>query len=484
MKALLRSIVDFDAKTSQENLTLNLQRLITSRYQWQRPDDQKLFDFVVDYFKHQLEVPQGATIKDYFERLKDIEVLERLSDVEATPVYIRTNFTHLLTTTLEDQNRIRAVGILKESQEIITKGLEIDGEKKQGIRDGFQHFASKANDLIVPIQNAKTRGDVREDGQEVWNEYDIAKKNKDKAYGRFSGLENIDTVCHGQKKGELWIHAAYPGELKTSFAMNYCYNLVTRYRANVLYCSLEMPYSQLRRQSYVIHSANARWKLDGYEQPLDYRKVRDGQLDEKDEGFYQNVIKDFTNNPGYCSFEVWAPDHEVTMDDIRLEAELLHKQMELGLIVIDHGQLVEARKKKKSKDYTIELNSIIRDAKKMALHFDGGNGIPVLMLFQINRQGKDEADKAEGRYKMKALTYANEAEKSADIITTTYLNDDHRRAGTTMFCNLKNRDNPLFEPFVASVNFSCRRIANMGSFGSGHSLSVDDHRSVFKLMDV
>ena len=486
MKQLLRSVIDFDGQITQDHLVFNLNKLHSSRYEWPRPDDQRIYRFVLDYFQSRLEVPQSATIKDYFERTKDTEAVERLSDISTAPAYVRTNFKYLLDSQLEEQNRVKAVSILKETQEIITKGLEVEGERKSGVKDGLQHFASKANELIIPDYNARTRGDLRADGQEVWNEYETAKLNKGKAYGRFTGLSQIDTVCHGQKKGELWVHAAYPGELKTSFAMNWSYNLVTRYRANVLYVSLEMPYAQLRKQAYVLHSSNARWRGRGFDRGLDYRKVRDGDLTPEEESFYQEVIQDFHTNPEYTSFEVWSPDREVTIDDIKLEAELLHKQMEVGLIVLDHGMLIEARKKKRSKDYVVELNSVIRDAKKLALHFNGGEGVPVLMLFQINRQGKDEADKAEGRYKMKALTYANETEKSADIITTTYLNDDHRKNGTTIFCNLKNRDNPLFEPFIASVNFSARRIYNMDSFNSesGRGMSVEEHRSALDAMNM
>jgi replicative DNA helicase len=418
VKPILRSVIDFDGKISQDNLILNLQRLVSSKYEWTRPDDQRVYNFTLSFFQQRMEVPSAQTLKDYFERTKDIEAVERVKDLENVSSYIRTNFDELLKNALEEQHRIKAVALLKESQEIITKGLEIEGERKHGVREGLQHFASRANDLITSEYNARTRGDIRDDGQDVWNDYEQAKVNKDKVWGKFTGLNNIDKCCHGAKKGELWVHAAFPGELKTSLAMNWCYNLVTRYKTNVFYVSLEMPYAQLRRIAYVIHSASAKWPLAGYDKPLDYRKVRDGMLDPKEEAFYKDVVADFHRNPDYCSFEVWSPDREVNIDDIRLEAELLHKRMEVGLIVLDHGMLIEARKKKRSKDYVVELNSVIRDSKKLALHFNQGEGIPVLMLFQINRQGKNEADKNEGRYKMSALTYANECCAEGTLVKT------------------------------------------------------------------
>lgn len=491
MKRLLRSIIDTDGTITQENLVQNFQRLHAARIEWTRPDDEKVYAYVLDYFQQRYEVPSIQTLEDYFGQIGgtgDIETLERLKDIRAASSYVRTNFVHLLQSIQEEQNKIKAVALLKETQEIITRGLDIkDGRekvRKQGVREGVTHFTQRAFDLIQVDYSSRTRGDIRKDGRQVLDEYETAKVNKDKVWGRFTGLNEIDKICHGAKPGELWVHAGFPGELKTGFACNWAYNLVTRYRSNVLYFSLEMPYEQLRRQLYTMHSAHAKWAAEGL-QPLDYRKVRDGELSPSEEVFYRRVVEDFSENPDYCEFEIIAPDRDMTIKDIKLEAEMLHKQMEVGLIIIDHGQLVTPGKS--SKDYVVELNGIVRDAKKLALHFNHGEKVPVLMLFQINRQGKEEADKNEGRYKASAIAYANEVEKSADIITTTYLNDEHRQRGTTLFCNLKNRDNPKFEPFMAKVDFAPRRIRNMDIFrgSTGRGMGVEDHTAALTaLLDV
>lgn len=1106
-QGLLRSVIDFEETLSQENMIANFQKLAATNLEWARPEDKKVFDFLKSYFQLRLEMPSKATLIDYFEEAQDVETQERIKDIEKSPPYIRSNFAHLLSSTLEEQYRLQTVQLFKQAQEIATKGLMVDGEKKFGVQDSIIHVTSSLHKLSNPTHNTRLRGELREDAAEVWDEYQAAKANKGLAYGRFTGLNNIDKVCHGAKKGEMWVHAAFSGELKcenratrifdhktrkmrtvgeifdsgdlpivtalhregetfrlveaqvshvvengirdiyrlrlktgryvdattnhliftatgwkelgeiqpgefvavprqfvvsnprkdfsdaqvkfigymlgdghfggsgsvidfaagipevrldfestlkelgyrqgtalevpqlwyhnrpddkglvcsahtsapgrvlaerlglwksrssnkfipaeffglpesqvalllgalwstdgschakdhsrtdraskskrndityasicerlcldiqsillrlgiqssvtrvdttykgepyvfytlrvtgndskrkfcqkvrvvgkeasfaalaarlpedsgrliptlflpggrkfrqpagyirpsntvkgwktasveeirkflepgdheliealegdldwdavesvtyestemtydlsvpehhsfvandivthnTTFATNWCYNLVTRYRSNVLYISLEMTYEHIRRLIYVIHSANARFKLQGFK-PLDYRKVRDGDLSDEEEIFYRLVVDDFNSNEEYGRFEVWRPaDLEVTVDDIQREAEITHRQTEVGLLVIDHGGLVDPRKRKRSKDPLQEANSVIRDAKRLALNFNGGEAIPTLLLFQINRQGKDEADKNEGQYKnLKALAYANEClvgntlvrtnhglvpiqsvtpgdqvwsstgwknvlhrfdqgprevfrletsggwtltatanhrvrtldemgnlqwsrfdqltseswvlscrvldevlesneqemwpigdlyrtiyrryrcfprdgalidgrvvvpigpikelirtldgvddpevhqlanliktykvqrvkevvpagveevfdlevngdhefmsgmllshncERSADIVTATYLNTEHRKNGTTVFSNLKNRDNPLFDPFIASVDFSCRRMTNQDPFAgsSNRGMSMDDQRTV------
>lgn len=482
MKRLLRSIIDHQGAITQQNLVFNFTKLMNSKIDWNTPVDERIYNFIYQYFNTQLEMPALRTVKDYFERLQDLEVTERLKDVESAEWYVRSNFSHLLTTTLEKQNEHKAVGLLKETQDIMLRGIEIDGERKFGIKDAFMHMMSKANDLMTPNFNAKFRGNVRADGEDMAKEYLNAKNNKNKVWGRFTGIEEIDRACRGAKRGELWVHGAFPGELKTTFALNWCYNLVTFFNTNVLYLSLEMPYEQVRRGIYTLHAANRKWITQGLQPPdykgLDYRAIRDGELTPEQEKFYlEHVIPDFNTNPNYCNFEVLNPDRELTMDAIRMEAELLNKQNEIGFVVIDHGQWVEARKGKKNKEYTIELNSVVRDAKQFAMRFNNNEGIPVLLLWQINRNGKDEAEKndPEGEYKLKAFTYSNEVEKTADVVTTTYLNKTHRENSTTRMSNPKNRDNSPFLPFDCHANLTTRKMFSVDRTSeTGGGMNVED----------
>jgi replicative DNA helicase len=269
----------------------------------------------------------------------------------------------------------------------------------------------------------------------------------------------------------------------TTFGNNWCYNAVTRFKKNVVYVSFEMTREQLRRSIITIHTANARFAQQGFK-ALDYRFIRDGLLTKEEKDFYLNhVIADFESNPTYTHYEVITPDRDWTMDDVRIQLEQLHKEFEVGLVVLDHGQWIEARRSRKNKDYTIELNSVVNDSKRLALTFDHNNGIPVVMLFQINRQGKDIADKNEGVYKISALTYSNACEKSADVITATYLNKELRAAGLTKFSCLKNRDNPPFEPFEAHINFMCRKIMSAKRL-EPQGFSVTSHDDYLGAIDI
>ncbi len=295
---------------------------------------------------------------------------------------------------------------------------------------------------------------VRKDGG-MSRDYLEAKANKARIFGCLTGIEKIDRACLGARPGDLWVHASYQGELRTTFALNWAYNLVTQYKTNVFYVALEMPYEQVRRSIYSIHSANKKWAVEGIA-PLDYREVRDGGLSLEDERFFmERVIPDLDNNANYGSLHVACSDEGTTIQEVGKEAEHLHKTEPLGLIVIDPGQGLEVPGE--GCDSDTERNLVIREAKRLALRFNH-QGIPVLLLWQLSPQAKDWADENEGQYLFASLP--NEIERIADIVTTTYLNHEGRARGQTRISNLKNRDEQPFRPFDTHIDFRSRRMAS------------------------
>jgi replicative DNA helicase len=481
MKRLLRGVIDWGG-LSREGLLANYNKLRTSKVTWVQATDRKIYRYVTDFFDVEQDVPSSKMLVEFFGKIDDIETVERLRDIGSATAYEGANFSHVLRTIIEDQHRSSLSAIVKDTIDIAQKGLVVgEGREKQkleGVKDAILHFQKKAADLLTEQSNAKTRGNIREDTPEAWADYQRAHAAPEAAVGKLFGVEEIDAVCKGAKNGELWLHAAYTGELKSVTGLNWCYQLVTRYATSVFFVSLEMPFVQIRNIVCVMHSTHQKWRDLGYPKPLEYRKVRDGELTDEESAFYKVVLDDFNTHESYGQFEVWSPDHDVTINDIKATAEAYARNIDLGFIVIDHGGIVTPGDK--FKDFNIGLNSVIRDAKKLALHFNQGVGMAVLLLFQINRQGKDDADKNEGRYKLRALSHANEAERSADVVTTSYLNEELRKDGRARFCNLKNRDNPLFEPVLLGIDFATRRITRAVEAGAGMTSGPDEVERILR----
>lgn len=485
-KRLLRSIIDFgDGKISREMLNSNYLALVQSSLEWINPDERKIFEFMKEYAQDNLEPPSSVTIKTVFERRAEITVTEKLDDIKAVAdVRHSTNFTFLLKELVETQTQNRFRALLTEIEEISTKGKTFKKGQAttiiKGTVDAIQYFNRKVYEILPPERNGRTKADVKEDAAKEYEHYCQVKANPVSAYGKLSGIKSIDNVCHGLKPGELWTHAAAPGHLKTAFATNWAYNSATKYRGNVLYVSMEMPATDIEQQIFAMHTSHARFAQKGLN-PLDRNKIRVGELSPEEEAFYQEAMNDMHTNPDYCRIKIWSPDRHVTVPDIRTYAEIEHKSMDVGMIILDHGELIKPAHS--YKDRTVELNEIVRELKMMALHFDSGAGIPVLLLYQINRAGQEAVAKKkgtdeEGEYHNYHLSYANGVEKDSDCITTTYKDDELDKRSEAILYNLKNRSHGKFTKTKIRVDYSCMRIydwdpADQSDIGCGELTAED-----------
>lgn len=252
----------------------------------------------------------------------------------------------------------------------------------------------------------------------------------------------------------------------TSLALNYAYNNSYLFGKNIFYGIFEMPYKQLRRQLYVIHSSHGKFVTDWYrkdlkngrENPylgLDYRKVRDGKLDELEYERLKIIAQDFKSNSKGKLF-VWRPAMQVGSEEVRKKAEMFHNKYGCDGIILDN--IGNMKPKFRTNDFVTMINSVVTECRFLALNFARGNTVPVLGLFHMNRQGKLRADKAEGRYDSAAISYANQLEKDADVITYTYLNDQLRQQGQFYMGCIKNRDNPVFPQFTGKVIWNTKRM--------------------------
>lgn len=137
----------------------------------------------------------------------------------------------------------------------------------------------------------------------------------------------------------------------------------------------------------------------------------------------------------------------------------------LGLAVAKGAhRLYAARTVLLAKGYTKAFND---DPAKVADHakaYEHDADYHETMYRTFRARGRGDArlpggaDKNGGKFGLHALSWANEAERSADVVTTSYLNDELRAQGETIVCNIKNRENPLFDPVRLSIDWGSRRI--------------------------
>ncbi|MBI1944520.1 MAG: hypothetical protein HYS27_02420 [Deltaproteobacteria bacterium] len=476
MKRILRSIIDC-GDVGGDHLLANYHAFVDAGLEPAAEHDTEIVQYIREFHQEFNSAPTLTSVQDAFEH--GFAALERLKEIKDAESYIGTQFRRLLKTLKEKQRENGFDLLLKESARIKTQGVKVGKLTKKGIDAALQNLVEGADRLRSDADGARTSGALREESADILARY--AERVTSPRFGRLLGLEKIDEVCRGLRAGELMLCLGFVGHGKTTFALNYAYNTAMIYGWDVIYFSLEMTRVQITDVLYTMHSMHPKFvdpESPNFSAvaPLDYRAIRDGLLAPEQHEFFKEVAHDMDSVREYSSkttdgdwrvpygeILIETPSKEVTVAEIKMKAEMHARRLEaegreLGLVIIDHALLVESSVGRSVDNYTVSVNYILRDVARMAVMFNGGKGIPVCMPFQANRTGWDAASKNDGHYKLNALSYANEAEKSASVITYVYMDDDMRDEGRVKIGCLKNRDNPHFKQFEARILWGPRRL--------------------------
>lgn len=474
MERILRSVLQVGNAPDAEECLVNWHKLVEYSLDFTTEEDKRIYDYLHQFYSSMSAPPDFSLAREFFEKKDDIECASRLDEIKKAQFYVRTNFLSIVRSEHEQQQLKSFIIACRDAASIAEHGRNLDkpinGKKVlRGVNDAMGYMFDKMSSFSHFESGDKLEGSIEEDADEVLDEYDLVTRSNVYSGRNILGLEPVDSACEGHKSGEFWVHCAYPGELKTTLALNYAYNNAYVFGKNIFYGIFEMTYRQLRRQLYVLHSSNGKFVADWHRADvkerrpnpylgLDYRKVRDGKLDALELERLKIVAQDFKAN---CKGKiyVWRPPQQVGANEVRKKSEMFHNKYGCDGIILDNiGNLKPAHR---TNDFVTMINSVVTECRFLALNFARGNTVPVFGLFHMNRQGKLRADKADGRYDSAAISYANQLEKDADVITYTYLNDQLRKDGKFYLGCLKNRENPMFERMVGKIFWNSKRMRHI-----------------------
>ena len=470
MKTLLRSTFRVDPSDDADLFLRNAQALRDSGLSYDIQEDEAIWTWVQDFTLQYHHVPDVTTLRGHFEAVGQMTVVDRLDTLSIERARTQGDFLKLMEARADDRRLRMTSEILREAANIATTGITIkDGKKEEHLRGpihALRYVVDRAAEVVAPSTGMRLSGNVTHDGLSIKTAYERVESDPLAGMGQLTGIEQMDIVMKGSKRGELWTHAAFTGGMKSTFAINWHYNQAIFYRHSSILFSLEMPYTQVRSILVAIHTAHpkfaearAEFKLG---KSLDYTKFRDGELSKEEKEFlFEYVIPDLgdeKNNYGNLHIEVSDPDKsDFNMNDVRSRSELLYsKDPAIRMLTLDHAGLMASRNRYNST--TERLNEVLRDAKRMAMNFNRGSGIAVNTLFQISREGFKAAEKNGGQYNLTHLSYANEAERSSDNVTASWVDTELEESNLVKFQHLKSRDSAKFKDFYAGVLWPARRI--------------------------
>jgi replicative DNA helicase len=478
MSNILRSIVP--SPSSGDNEKLMYQNFITLResvLRFDMPSDVNIYEYIKDFSQKHGHLPNAKSIRDYFEQNQSFDEADRIQQISTQSVAYRGDFISLIEKSVEEGRLTNLASMLADAKMIAKSGLEIkEGKTKRtlkGARDASNHLLNQISKINTPTFGSRIGGEALSDGDDFWDAYEKAK-NSELDIRPMTGLSVIDNAIGGFKKKELYILAAFTGHLKSTSSLNWVYNQAIYGGTNTIYFSLEMHYPQCRRIIYTYHSMHPKFRKKRIALGLqtgqtdvciDPKKIKEGTLTKDEEAFMKEVVKDLNDGVksgqyGSLRFEVADPNlMDFTVEDLRARAEAIAQSESVKMIVVDHALLVSPRRWVAST--TDRLNEVIRDLKKTALGFNRGEGIPILCLFQISREGFKSAEKNGGSYNLTHLSYANEAERSADVVISSWFGEDMKQNSQVKYQCLKSRDQAPFDNFEAQISWPAGRVLDM-----------------------
>ncbi|MBU0498768.1 MAG: replicative DNA helicase [Gammaproteobacteria bacterium] len=223
--------------------------------------------------------------------------------------------------------------------------------------------------------------------------------------GVSTGFVDFDHKTSGMQPGDLIIIAGRPSMGKTAFAMNIAENVAIKVQRPVAVFSMEMPGEALAMR---MMSSLGR---------IDQHKVRTGRLEDDEWPRLTSAINLLSNASMFID-----DTPALTPTELRARARRLKReQKDLGLIVIDYLQLMQAPGAAETR--ANEVSAISRSLKALAKELS----VPVVALSQLNRGLEQRTNK---RPIMSDLRESGSIEQDADLVVFLYRDEYYNPEST------------------------------------------------------
>ena len=335
-------------------------------------------------------VPSAANIRRYGEIVRERSIMRKLAEVG----------TDIAASSYNPSGR-DAAQLLDEAER---KVLEIAEAGSRG-QQGFIAMPPLLTQVVERIETLYGRD----------NPSDIT--------GTATGFTDLDRLTSGLQPGELIIVAGRPSMGKTALAINIAENVALDSKLPVAIFSMEMNASQIAM------------RMLGSVGKLNQQDLRTGRLQDDDWGRLTHALGRLNDAPIYID-----ESGALSALAVRARSRRLHRQNNLGLIVVDYLQLMSSNAGKASENRATEISEISRSLKALAKELH----VPVIALSQLNRSLEQRPNR---RPVMSDLRESGAIEQDADLILFIYrdevYNSDSPDKGKAEIIIGKQRNGPI-----------------------------------------
>ena len=292
---------------------------------------------------------------------------------------------------VEEKSILR--NLIKTANDLITLGYD----QTQEVED-LMDEAEKKIFNIMQKKNQKGYTPIKDVLVDTFSQLEKLYNQKQYITGVTTGFSDLDYKTAGLHESDLVLVAARPAMGKTAFALNIATNAALKGGTGVAIFSLEMSKEQLVNR--ILCS----------EAMVDSNKVRTGKIDEDD------WIKLAGALGPLSEANIYIDDTPgISVMEIRAKCRKLKLEKNIGLVVIDYLQLVQASNNKRGSREQ-EISEISRSLKILAKEIN----VPVIALSQLSRAPEQRPDH---RPMLSDLRESGAIEQDADIVMFLYRDD-------------------------------------------------------------
>lgn len=356
-----------------------------------REDNKVIFGAIVNLY-NKAEPIDIITLKSElvslgkFEQVGGLEYLAELPDKVPTTANVEKYIK-----IVEEKSMMR--NLIKTANELVNLGYD----EAQDVED-IMDSAEKKIFNIMQKRNQKGYSSIKDILVDSFTQLEELYNRKQHITGVPTGFADLDYKTAGLHNSDLILVAARPAMGKSAFALNIATNAAVRARVPVAIFSLEMSKEQMGNR--ILCS----------EAMVDSNKVRTGRVDDEDWAKLAGASGELSES------EIFIDDTPgISVMEIRAKCRKLKLEKNIGLVVIDYLQLVQASNKKGGSREQ-EISEISRSLKILAKEIN----VPVIALSQLSRAPEQRPDH---RPMLSDLRESGAIEQDADIVMFLYRDD-------------------------------------------------------------
>lgn len=347
-----------------------------------------------------------AAMEDIYSVGKEVDIITVGEQLKLRGTLERVGGTQNLATLIDNvpttSNVARYVEIVKQkslSRSIIKVNndiLKIAYDQTEDV-DSILEQAEKNIFDIAQNRNTKDYAVMKDILITTLDNIEKMQNKKTRLSGMKSGFYDLDEKISGLNNSDLIIVAARPAMGKSAFVLNIATYVAMHNKVPVMIFNLEMSKEQLANRI-----------LSG-EAEVDNKKIANGDLSPDE---YVKVAEGMNRLAGT---QLYIDDSSVlSPSEIRAKCRKAKLEKNIGLVIVDYLQLMEAKSPSGSRQQ--EISEISRGLKILAKELD----VPVIALSQLSRATEARADH---KPMLSDLRESGSIEQDADIVLFIHRDD-------------------------------------------------------------